>query len=73
MPKLVDINICCLPLVSADGVGSMCDALETASAALQSLELSGCTRIRETELVGRFGRFLELADEEEDGLGACQG
>lgn len=73
MPKLVDINICCLPLVSADGVGSMCDALETASAALQSLELSGCTRIRETELVSRFGRFLELADEEEDGLGACQG
>ena len=80
MPTLVDINICCLPLVSADGVGAMCEALESASAApdnlacsLQSLELSGCTRIRETELVSRFGRFLELADEEEDGLGACQG
>ena len=77
MAKLSDVNLCCLPRVTADGVSAMCDALAATpngpSCQLKSLELSGCTRIRETELIARFARFLDLADEEEDGLGACQG
>ena len=36
------------------------------------LELAGCSSIAEAELVSKFSRFLDL-DEDEDGLGACQG
>ena len=70
MPQLRDINLSCCPRISADGVSRLVDAL---GSHLESLELAGCTSIPESELLHRFGRFLELADEDEDGLGACQG
>lgn len=67
-PLLVDLNVACLPLLTADGVSRVTDALPK----LQALELAGCTGISASELVQRFARWLEL-EEDEDGLTACQG
>lgn len=67
--QLVELNVACLPNITADGASRICDALPD----LVGLELAGCTGIRESDLVARFSKFLELADEDEDGLGACQG
>ena len=69
-PHLADLNIACLPRVSAEGVGRVADALGASQ--LTSLELGGCTAISSDQLVARFGAWLEL-DEDEDGLDKVQG
>ena len=53
--------------VGADALERMCSSM----AALQSLDLGGCRSIGEVELVSRFGRYMELG--EEDGLDQVQG
>ena len=63
---LVSCNLSCVTGIGADALERMCGRLK----ALQSLELGGC-RIGEVDLVRRFGRFLELG--EEDGLDQVQG
>ena len=68
-PGLYSINLACLPLITADGVSAVSDAL---GAQLTSLELAGCSAISEAALIQRFGRFLEL-DDDEDGLAKVQG
>ena len=68
-PLLVELNLACLPKLTAEGVGRVTDAL---GQQLTSLELGGCTGISDADLVGRFGHWLEL-DDDEDGLGKVQG
>ncbi|CAJ1417499.1 unnamed protein product [Effrenium voratum] len=65
--KLSSLNLSCLPRISADALEELCAQLP-----VQWLELSGCTGIREVDLVRRFGRFMDL-DEDEDGLNKVQG
>ena len=69
LPLLCDLNLTCVPSVTAAAVGAVADAY---GSKLVALELSGCVSISEADLVSRFSRFLEL-DDDEDGLGACQG
>ncbi|OLQ03336.1 hypothetical protein AK812_SmicGene13680 [Symbiodinium microadriaticum] len=66
-PTVTALNLSCMPAITADGVEKLCNALP-----IQSLELSGCSRIREVDLVKRFGRFIEF-DDDEDGLNKVQG
>ena len=68
--KLEEINLSCGPSVSADALEALCQALP----ALQSLELGGClgSTCRGEEVVRRFGRYLDLEDDE-DGLNQVQG
>lgn len=65
--RLVALNISCVPGVGADALERMCSGM----AALQSLELGGCRNISEVDLVSRFGKYMELG--EEDGLDQVQG
>ncbi|CAJ1342459.1 unnamed protein product [Effrenium voratum] len=65
--QLSSLNLSCLPRISADALEELCAQLP-----VQWLELSGCTGIREVDLVRRFGRFMDL-DEDEDGLNKVQG
>jgi len=64
---LVAINISCVPGVGADAVERMCGSM----IGLQSLELGGCRSISEVDLVSRFGKYMDLG--EEDGLDQVQG
>jgi hypothetical protein len=64
---LVAINISCVPGVGADAVERMCGSM----VGLQSLELGGCRSISEADLVSRFGKYMDLG--EEDGLDQVQG
>ena len=68
--KLEDINLSCGPSVSADALEALCQALP----ALQSLDLGGCLgrTCFADEVVRRFGRYLDLEDDE-DGLNQVQG
>ena len=68
-PLLTELNLACMPLITADAAEAVVDAY---GPQLVALELSGCRRIGAAELVRRFGRFLEL-DEDEDGLSKVQG
>ena len=67
-PLLADLNIACLPLLTADGISRAVEELPK----LDSLELAGCSGIPPAQMVSRFGRWLEL-DDDDDGLNACQG
>ena len=67
---LRDLNLACLPRVTADGVACIAESLGVAQ--LVSLELGGCTAISSAELITRFGPWLEL-DDDEDGLAKVQG
>ena len=67
-PLLVDVNVACLPLITADGVAQAVEGLPK----LDALELAGCSGISAADMMSRFGRWLEL-EEDEDGLTACQG
>lgn len=69
-PKLMDVNLTCMPLITANGVET--GVVDGLARSLESLELAGCSKITPTELVTRFSRFLEL-DDDEDGLNSCQG
>ena len=69
LAHLRSLNLASLPKVTADGVAAVVDAI---GAELTDLELGGCSAIGSAELVRRFGRFLEL-DEDEDGLAKVQG
>ena len=64
---LVAINISCVPGVGADAVERMCGSM----VGLQSLDLGGCRSISEVDLVSRFGKYMDLG--EEDGLDQVQG
>jgi hypothetical protein len=64
---LVSCNLSCVPGIGADALERMCGRLRS----LQSLELGGCHKISEADLVLRFVRYLELG--EEDGLDQVQG
>lgn len=66
---LTELNLSCLTQIHADFVA---DVVDTIGDTLSSLELAGCRSISEYELVSRFGRFLEL-DDDEDGLSKVQG
>ena len=68
--KLEEINLSCGPSVSADALEALCQALP----ALQSLDLGGClgNSCSEDQVVRRFGRYLDLEDDE-DGLNQVQG
>ena len=64
---LVAINISCVPGVGADAVERMCGSM----VGLQSLDLGGCRSISKVDLVSRFGKYMDLG--EEDGLDQVQG
>ena len=68
VPQLTELNLSCVHGVSADGVAQAIAGLD----GLASLDLAGCTGIGASELVARFGAYLEL-DDDEDGLSKVQG
>jgi hypothetical protein len=67
---LVELNLACLPRITEEGVARVVDGL---AERLVTLDLAGCTAISARAMQGRFGRFLELEEDDDDGLGACQG
>lgn len=67
--RLERLNLACLPLLTASAASAAVEALPC----LADLEIGGCFRTSSPEELGRrFGRFLE-EEEDDDGLGACQG
>uniref|UniRef100_A0A6S9ZD51 F-box/LRR-repeat protein 15-like leucin rich repeat domain-containing protein n=1 Tax=Chrysotila carterae TaxID=13221 RepID=A0A6S9ZD51_CHRCT len=65
--ELRSLNLSCLPLITADAVVALCNALP-----IVSLELGGCARIGDAVLRTHFSQYVEL-DDDEDGLSKVQG
>lgn len=68
-PRLRSLNVACVPRLSAAAASAALGGLPS----LAEFECAGCfAGIGADELASRFGAFLEL-DDDEDGLGKCQG
>ncbi|CAE8722046.1 unnamed protein product, partial [Polarella glacialis] len=62
-PRLQELNVSCNPQITAVAI----DEVVKGCPKLEALCLSGCDKISEQALTGRFAKFCDIFDEEEEG------